>query len=478
MVSSKLYNSSDGFSSDVLVNVFKIANQLVFTANYGFYTYDKEFDRFVNNDTYNEVLGMGSSIVDMEMDEIGNVYFIERDRLGVIKPQGNHDLEVISSSFNKIKRQWNDDLGNIIVLDNKNVLVGGKEGFIHYDPQKDIPINSDFQVLFRSITNHGKQDTVLYSGHSINGLLPAELNEKRFDYKQNSFSFDFVAPHFESESEVMYEYMLENYDEEWSGWTYTSSKEYTNLREGKYSFKLRARNVYDEQTEVTQFDFKISPPFHRSVIAYTFYSLATMILLYLAFRWLDSRYKQQTKKLEEEQDKVLKEKESEMEDLAQKSEAEIIKLQNEKLESEINLKSQALTSSAMNLIQKNQLLNNIKSTLKNISKEEANKGLSTQLARLVKSIDKDLAGGEEWSQFSQNFDQVHGGFITRLKDKYPSLTPQEIKFSAYIRMNLNTKEIANLLGISVRGVEIGRYRVRKKLELERKDNLSDFLLRF
>jgi DNA-binding CsgD family transcriptional regulator len=132
----------------------------------------------------------------------------------------------------------------------------------------------------------------------------------------------------------------------------------------------------------------------------------------------------------------------------------------------------------MNLIQKNQLLTNIKSTLKNISKEEKDRTLNSQLSRLIKSIDKDLEGGSEWEQFSDNFDQVHGKFIMRLKEKYPNLTPQEIKFAAYIRMNLNTKEIANLLGISVRGVEIGRYRVRKKLGLQRKDNLSDFLLRF
>ena len=132
----------------------------------------------------------------------------------------------------------------------------------------------------------------------------------------------------------------------------------------------------------------------------------------------------------------------------------------------------------MHLIQKNQLLATIKNTLKNLSKDEKSKQLQVQLGRLIKSIDKDLAGGGEWEQFSDNFDQVHGNFITRLKEKYPTLTPQEIKFSAYLRMNLNTKEIANLLGISVRGVEIGRYRVRKKLGLERKDNLGDFLLRF
>ncbi|WP_332912225.1 hypothetical protein [Algoriphagus boritolerans] len=117
----------------------------------------------------------------------------------------------------------------------------------------------------------------------------------------------------------------------------------------------------------------------------------------------------------------------------------------------------------MHLIQKNKLLHDIKISLKNLTEEEKNRQLTAQLNRLIKSIDKDLDGGEEWSRFSENFDQVHGNFITRLKEKYPELTPQEIRFSAYLRMNLNTKEIANLLGISVRGVEIGRYRVRKKI---------------
>ena len=113
-----------------------------------------------------------------------------------------------------------------------------------------------------------------------------------------------------------------------------------------------------------------------------------------------------------------------------------------------------------------------------MDKSELNSSSTTQVNRLIKSIDKDLASGEEWAQFEENFDQVHGHFISRLKEAYPKLTPQEIKFSAYLRMNLNSKEIAHLLNISVRGVEIGRYRVRKKLELERKDNLNDFLMRF
>jgi DNA-binding CsgD family transcriptional regulator len=73
---------------------------------------------------------------------------------------------------------------------------------------------------------------------------------------------------------------------------------------------------------------------------------------------------------------------------------------------------------------------------------------------------------------------VHGDFSKRLKVAYPGLTPQEMKLCAYLRLDLSTKEIAQLMHISVRGVEISRYRLRKKLELDRQDNLLDFILNF
>jgi DNA-binding CsgD family transcriptional regulator len=193
---------------------------------------------------------------------------------------------------------------------------------------------------------------------------------------------------------------------------------------------------------------------------------------------VDKRYKKQTIVLQQEKFRALQQKDDVIESITQRSEEEIVRLKNAQLQSEIDFKNQELTSSAMNLIQKNKLLSTIKNSLKSLTNDSLTPEMQAQLNRLVRSIDKDLEGVENWSAFAENFDQVHGKFITRLKERFPELTAQEIKFSAYIRMNLNTKEIANLLGISVRGVEIGRYRVRKKLGLSRQDSLSDFLLRF
>lgn len=471
----KLYNSANGFPSDLLINVYKIDNQLIFTSDSGFFQYDRDSDRFTSLEALDELVGKESSIVDMEADEIGNIYFIERSKLGVLKPKGNFNYDMTTKSFNKVLGLWNDDLGNISVLDNENILIGAKEGFIHYSPTKDILKDNSFQVLLRQVGNGGKNDSILHYGHPNGKENKAHSS---FSFSQNSFAFSFAAPHFESDSHINYQYKLENYDEEWSDWSLTNFKEYTNLREGNYTFSVRAKNIFDQETEVESYNFKILPPIYRTTFAYSLYGLTTFILLFSGFKTLDARHKRKTQEIELAKNQEIEQRDSEIQDITQKSEEEIIKLKNEKLRIEIGLKSQALTSSAMHLIQKNQLLNQIKNTLKHLNKEQEDKLLIKELNRIVKSIDKDLSTGEQWDQFQVNFDQVHGNFITRLKEAFPGLTPQELRFSAYIRMNLNTKEIANLLNISVRGVEIGRYRVRKKLELKRENNLSDFILRF
>lgn len=84
----------------------------------------------------------------------------------------------------------------------------------------------------------------------------------------------------------------------------------------------------------------------------------------------------------------------------------------------------------------------------------------------------------DWEQFVYHFDQVHSGFFQRLRQQYPELTPRDHRLCAYLRMNLSTKDIAPLLNISVRGVEISRYRLRKKLGLTGDDNLGEFMMNF
>lgn len=469
----ELYNSNKGFPTDILINVFDIGNQLIFGSETGVYEYKQATDRFERVSTLNAAMGEEVALVDLDNDELGNIYYIASDAIGKLMPESGTGYENQTNTFNTILNLWNDDLGNIQVLNAEHVLIGAREGFIHYSPALDLPLNESFTIQFKEIQLNNKKDSLLYAG--FGDMLQ---NGVSLPFRFNNITFQYAATHFASENQVEYAYRLQNFGEEWSQWTNDAKQTFTNLYEGEYKFEVKARNVYGQESTPIAFEFEVRPPIYRTRAAYAFYTLGTLSLLFLGFKTLDYRHKQEKAELEDSKNKLITQKEEEIRTVSEKSEAEIVQLKNDKLQTELKLKNQALTSSAMNLIQKNQLLNQIKNTLKSLSDDDQEKGAKQKLQRIVKSIDRDLSASEEWQQFEEHFDQVHGQFITRLKKAYPDLTPQELKFSAYLRMNLNTKEMANLLNISVRGVEIGRYRVRKKLGLERQDNLSDFILRF
>ncbi len=159
-----------------------------------------------------------------------------------------------------------------------------------------------------------------------------------------------------------------------------------------------------------------------------------------------------------------------------KTESEIVALRNENLEAEINFKNSELASSAMHLVKKGELLTKIKAELTHVMKGFDNPQAIAEIKRMIKSLGEDDNIDKEWESFTKHFDKVHSDFVAGLKEKHPAVTNNELKLSAYLRMNLSTKEIAQLMNISVRGVEISRYRLRKKLGISSETNLFDYLI--
>jgi len=153
-----------------------------------------------------------------------------------------------------------------------------------------------------------------------------------------------------------------------------------------------------------------------------------------------------------------------------------VALRNEKLEAEINYKNSELASSAMHLVKKGELVSKMKLDLGQIIKGVSNSQAEAELKKMIRSISDDDKMDQEWEHFTMHFDQVHSNFVSDLKEKHVSISNNEVKLCAYLRMNLSTKEIAQLLNISVRGVEVSRYRLRKKLDLATNTSLFDYLI--
>jgi DNA-binding CsgD family transcriptional regulator len=110
-------------------------------------------------------------------------------------------------------------------------------------------------------------------------------------------------------------------------------------------------------------------------------------------------------------------------------------------------------------------------------KELNNEKATGELKKMIKMLSDDDKMDKDWEHFTQHFDKVHSDFVLVLKEAHSNISPNETKLCTYLRMNLSTKEIAQLMNISVRGVEISRYRLRKKLGIPKEISLFDYLIR-
>ena len=117
-------------------------------------------------------------------------------------------------------------------------------------------------------------------------------------------------------------------------------------------------------------------------------------------------------------------------------------------------------------------------SIEGIKNGESNEQQLRRLRNLTQLIESNIVHDDDWQKFQNNFDVVYSDFLKRIGDKYPALSLSDKKICAYLRMDLSSKAIAPLMGMSVHSVETTRYRLRKKLALGKQDNLTDFLQRF
>jgi DNA-binding CsgD family transcriptional regulator len=153
-------------------------------------------------------------------------------------------------------------------------------------------------------------------------------------------------------------------------------------------------------------------------------------------------------------------------------EKELIKLRNEKLANEVEHKSKELASSTMSFIRKNEFLMELKTIIEKHKTELGSRYPDKYYNYLNKKIDENISNQDDWQIFENNFERAHDQFFAKMQTSFPDLTPGDLRLCAYLRMNLSSKEIAPLLGISVRGVENHRYRLRKKMNMEHDDSLA------
>ncbi len=466
----KRYGVEQGLNEELLVNVGKIGGDVVFTSPGGIYRHNHLNDRIEPHPDFEGIFGTAANVQRLIEDAYGNIWFSVNGEFGVIKPRQNGRESVNTRYFNQIQEGLVDGFEMVMALDANCALVGQENGFVVIDHSQNFDDGFPFPLVITDVRSISESDSVIYTP-----THPPSDKITVLDFPLNDLQFSFTVPYFEQSKPVMYRFKLTGFDREWSAWTDRTDKEYTNLPAGNYTFEVQAMNDFGVISEPATFAFKILPPFWASTTARVIYALFVVILALGFVIVISRREKRKTEQFKSEQLEKVKEKEALFKRESEKTEAELMTLRNEKLRSDVNHKTSQLASATMHLVQKSEILMKLKSDLSKLS-DAAPPDLSKGLRRLIRTIESDIQLDNNWDQFELYFDQVHENFFKRLRQKFPDLTPKDQKLCAYLRMNLSTKEIAPLLNISVRGVEISRYRVRKKLGIDSETNLVEFIM--
>jgi tetratricopeptide (TPR) repeat protein len=150
------------------------------------------------------------------------------------------------------------------------------------------------------------------------------------------------------------------------------------------------------------------------------------------------------------------------------------KLEEESLKQQLELKAKELSSHTLNLLKNNQLLEGMRNTLQEMVKEDK-RDQKRQMQQIILQINQSFNHEQQWKEFTSAFEQVHHSFFEKLKIHSTDLTSADIRLIALLKVNLDSKDIASLLGISLDSLRVSRYRLRKKLNIEQGENLSTFI---
>ena len=342
---------------------------------------------------------------------------------------------------------------NITQLSPSNYFFGTTDGY--YTMNINDLVFKNYKVLISNVTTNVLNESI------HNDIIDSE---GQFHHNENNISFYYTVPEYNKYINAEYQYVLEGFQDNWSDWNIKSSVNFKNLPSGDYVFKVKAKfaNSNLENTEV--YAFTILKPWYGTNLAIIIYLILGIIINKLLFNEYNKYYRRQKEKLIEENNILLEIKELE-------NEQQLMRLKNEQLSQDVDDINKELAASTMNLNSKNELLAFIQEDLKNTTEGE-----SRSIKSVISTINKNITGKDSWSVFQEAFDKTDKDFLKTVKEIHPSLTANDLRLCAYLRLNLSSKEIAPLLNISVRSVEIKRYRLRKKMDLAHEQGLVEYIL--
>lgn len=337
------FSINDGLPSSY-VSSYKIKNKIIFISTNGIYFPEeipnnkpKEIRFVKQSDFLSNLLCKYVNINNIKEDESENIW-IQLSHKGtnikvtmLLQHQKDNSYKLVTIPFKPIPQM---EMYAIFPEDNEITWLGGDDGLVRYDGNINFEYTKDYYALIRRVFINN--DSMIFGGNfyaSINdsaecsglSVMQPEGMKPEIPFSHNSLTFEYAAPSFFEESSNLYKTYLEGFNKNWSEWTNETKKEFTNLPNGKYIFHVKAKNIFDNESYESTYEFRILAPWYRTWLAYTIYTIAFGLIIYSAIKYSNKRLRETKLKLEE----IVKERTNEI--ILQKKLIEKEKEQSDKL---------------------------------------------------------------------------------------------------------------------------------------------------
>ena len=424
-------------------SLVKYRGDILYSYNKGIYKYDEKSMSFKYDSLLSPIINTASYISGkLIVDEKEVLWSFTEDNINyVLNDNLTNRPKINSIAIPLNQRKITLSFENISQINNDDYLLGIANGYLTIDISK-IKENREYSIYLNKISFKDIEGRE-------NFFDKDQFTE--FKHKQGIISFSYSTPNYDKFLDVKYQYKLEGLNNNWSNWSEISKVSFENLSFGNYVLKIRSKVGNKLSKNSIKYNFKVSRPFYLSNIALAIYLFLILLIAFVTHKVYKRYYNKKLKSEQSESEKI------------------IIQIKNQQLNDAIESKNRELTISKMSIIKKNELLNGIKKELKGHEHPK-------NMRRVDKLIDDNLNNTKDWEFFVKAFNNTDKGFLEKLKKSHPNLTSNDIRFCVYLRLNLSSKEIADLLNITVKSVETKRYRLRKRLNLPHKENLMHYVL--
>ncbi|MBK6566996.1 MAG: hypothetical protein IPG18_17795 [Saprospiraceae bacterium] len=419
----KIYDNSYGLPDSKNPDLYMFNHTLMVWNGENHYAYDSTRDLFVKNENMSSFPG-GFIVRPLMKDEWLRIYPDE-----VVLMKG--DITKTSRALTMTK-----DYHNALIIDTTRYLFCLDDGYF-IDNIKTTKSKRDSLYIF--ITD---SEGNCFSG--INPSIPAH---------EPSFFIHFYDQLFDKGKQ--YVYRILPVQKEWNKTHTLSYISMSNFTAGDYTVEIKRNDGI-----AASFSFSVMPPWYTSNPAKMLYFSLLMLLLFVVKKYYDNKLISERNSYELNKTRLVKEHEMEIE--------------NQRLVHENRLKNKELANTALQLVQKNEILQEIKDELIQIRKSSNHTLTTSDFQVMMKQINESLTMEDNKKLFDDSFEEIHHIFLKNLKKKFPNLSKDDMQLATYIRMNLTSKEMAPLFNISLRGLENKRYRLRKKLGLPVDENLHSY----